>query len=120
MLATHDPILISGLKKEQVFIARVIDNRLTYEQPYRDPRGQGIANVLTSEYFGLPSSLDQNTQILIDERLNLAYKKEKLTDEESARLREINKQLDVLGLSISFRDPDYKEFEESKYSQKDD
>ena len=43
-----------------------------------------MANILVSEYFGLPSSLDENTQKLLDQRLRLAYKKERLTDEESA------------------------------------
>ncbi len=70
IIATHNPIMISGLTKEQVFIARYQDNNLLYEAPYRDPRGQGVANVLVSEYFGLPSSLDENTQALLDERLH--------------------------------------------------
>jgi len=117
IIATHDPILISGLTREQVFIARNEGNQLLYEQPHRDPRGQGVANILVSEYFGLPSSLDENTQSLLNERLQLAYKQEALTDEESARLSEINTQLDSLGLSISFRDPAYKAFEEEKFRQ---
>ncbi len=117
IIATHDPILISGLTREQVFIARNEGNQLLYEQPYRDPRGQGVANILVSEYFGLPSSLDENTQSLLDERLRLAYKREALTDDEKARLSEINQQLDDLGLTISFRDPAYREFEEEKFGQ---
>lgn len=118
IIATHDPIMISGLTKEQVFIARKDNARLIYDSPVRDPRGQGVANILVSEYFGLPSSLDENTQMLLDERLRLAYKQERLTSEESVRLKEINKQLAILGLSISFRDPAYKEFEEQKFSVK--
>ncbi|RDH84322.1 MAG: hypothetical protein DIZ78_12325 [endosymbiont of Escarpia spicata] len=117
IIATHDPILISGLTREQVFIARIEGNQLLYEQPYRDPRGQGVANILVSEYFGLPSSLDENTQSLLDERLRLAYKSEALTDEDKERLSVINKQLEGLGLTISFRDPAYKEFEEWKFRQ---
>ncbi|MEN6420776.1 MAG: AAA family ATPase, partial [Smithella sp.] len=114
IVATHDPVLISGLNKEQVLIARLINGRLSYERPIRNPRGQGVANVLTSEYFGLPSSLDKNTQDLLDERLSLAFKPEKLTQEEKERLSIINERLEELGLSISFRDPDYKEFEEER------
>ena len=118
IIATHDPIMISGLTKEQVFIARKDNARLIYDSPVRDPRGQGVANILVSEYFGLPSSLDENTQMLLDERLRLAYKQERLTSEESVRLKEINKQLAILGLAISFRDPAYKEYEEQKFSVK--
>lgn len=114
IVATHDPVLISGLNKEQVLIARVSDGKLSYEQPLRSPRGQGVANVLTSEYFGLPSSLDKNTQDLLDERLTLAYKSCPLTDEERERLTFINKHLDELGLSIAFRDPAYAQFERER------
>jgi predicted ATP-binding protein involved in virulence len=117
ILATHDPVLISGLTKEQVLIAHEDDGRLTYEHPHRDPRGQGVANVLTSEYFGLPSSLDKHTQSLLDERLKLAFKSERLTPEERVRMKVINKSLDDLGLSISFRDPDYAKFENKKYRE---
>lgn len=116
-LATHDPVLISGLQREQVLIARIIDGRLFYGQPHRNPRGQGVANVLTSEYFGLPSSLDKYTQDLLDERLTLAAKAEPLTGEERAKMKEINDQLDDLGLSISFRDPQYAEFEKNRYRE---
>lgn len=120
VLATHDPVMISGLHREQVLIAHTDKGQLTYQYPVRDPRGQGVANVLTSEYFGLPSSLDKNTQDLLDERLLLAYKPEQLTEEERRRLSEINQSLDMLGLSIAFRDPGYKEFEEAKYSRAGD
>lgn len=115
LIATHDPVLISGSTKEQVFIARNLDNRLIYENPYRDPRGQGVANILVSEFFGLPSSLDEDTQKLLEERRRLAYKKVRLTEDESRSLSEINRQLEMLGLTISFRDPKYKEFEDREY-----
>lgn len=117
LIATHDPILISGLTKEQVLIARIEGGHLLYERPHRDPRGQGVANILVSEYFGLPSSLDENTQVLLDTRLRLAYKTEALTEAERAELKDINNQLDILGLTISFRDPAYKEFEERRAEQ---
>ena len=117
IVTTHNPILISGLLKEQVLIAHNDSGRLSYTYPHRDPRGQGVANVLTSEFFGLPSSLDEHTQNLIDERLQLAYKKDKLTTNETSRLKEINSYLEVLGLTISFRDLNYKKFEESIYNK---
>lgn len=115
LVATHDPVLISGLSKEQVLIAHNRNGQLFYDNPHRDPKGQGIANILTGEFFGLPSSLDEHTQSLLDERLNLAYKSQRLSDNESSRLNEINRELKSLGLSISFRDPAYAEFEERKY-----
>jgi len=116
IIATHDPIMISGMTREQVFIAHNENNRLVYERPYRDPRGQGVANILVSEYFGLPSSLDEYTQSMLDERLQFAYRDEELTDDERERLQEINAYLDGLGLTISFRDPKYKAWEEQLYT----
>lgn len=116
LLATHDPILISGLPKEQVIISnRESNGVITFQQPVRDPKGQGIANILTSEFFGLPSSLDIETQDLMERRITLAYKSEPLSKGERAELKLINEQLDGLGLSISERDPDYSEFLAHKY-----
>ena len=110
-------MLISGLSKEQVLIAHNRNGHLLYDNPHRDPKGQGIANILTGEFFGLPSSLDEHTQSLLDERLSLAYKTQRLSDIENLRLNQINLELQSLGLSISFRDPAYAEFEESKYGK---
>lgn len=114
LLATHDPVVISGMTKEQVLIADISQNQLRYTPPVRDPRGQGVANVLTSEFFGLPSSLDKNTQTLLDERLKLAFKKGRLSNSDRRRLSEINEKLKNLGLHISFRDPEYAAFEEER------
>lgn len=114
LLATHDPVMISGLTKEQVFIAQVVDKNLIYSNPIRNPRGQGVANILTSEFYGLPSSLDKNTQNLLDERLALAYSSTRLTDEERKRLNQIEDNLQDLGLTIAFRDPEYAVFERDR------
>ncbi|PKG37107.1 AAA family ATPase, partial [Psychromonas sp. Urea-02u-13] len=118
-IATHDPVLISGLTREQVLIAKNENGALSYDHPHRNPRGQGVANLLTSEFFALPSSLDQHTQGLMDRRIELSYKPTKLTDNERTELTEINDSLDKLGLTISFRNRDFAEFEEQKYSKDD-
>lgn len=111
LLATHDPVVISGLVREQVFLATKNDpGRSTFVHPYRHPRGQGIANLLcSSEFFGLPSSLDKKTQILMEERLQLSLK-ETLTNAEKNRLKQLNERLEILQPGISERDPNYAEF----------
>jgi hypothetical protein len=111
LMATHTPIMISGMTSDQVLLARLpSETGPAFTRPRRHPRGQGIANLLcSSEYFGLPSSLDKETQKLMDERLAISVK-EVLTDRDKARLKELNTQLEVLSPGISERDPAYVEF----------
>ena len=116
LMATHDPVVISGLVRQQVFLANGAGTeQTTFEHPYRNPRGQGIANLLcSSEFFGLPSSLDKKTQVLMDERLRLSLK-ETLSDQDKQRLRELNEQLEILTPGISERDPDFVAFLRSRH-----
>lgn len=111
LIATHTPIMISGMTRDQVLLARQpSDEGPAFARPRRHPRGQGIANLLcSSEYFGLPSSLDKETQRLMDERLAISVK-EVLTDGDRARLKALNAQLEILSPGISERDPEYVEF----------
>ena len=115
LMATHDPVVISGLVRTQVFLANGNGTgRSTFEHPIRHPRGQGIANLLcSSEFFGLPSSLDKKTQGLMDERLKLSLM-ETLTEADKQRLRELNQNLEILQPGISERDPDYVAFLRSR------
>ncbi len=70
IMTTHDPLTIAGLKKEQVQIIqrREEDGRIIANHPEEDPRGMGIAALLTSDVYGLRSQLDLETQRLLDER----------------------------------------------------
>jgi energy-coupling factor transporter ATP-binding protein EcfA2 len=115
LMATHDPVTISGLVAQQVFLANASGtDQAVFEHPRRNPRGQGIANLLcSSEFFGLPSSLDKKTQRLMDERLGLSMK-ETLSEADKQRLRELNEMLEILQPGISERDPDYVEFLRSR------
>jgi len=109
LMATHNPVMISGLTRDQVLLAHPPSNGAsTFTRPMRNPRGQGVANLLCSqEFFGLPSSLDKETQKLLDERLGISIKQD-LTDEERTRLKELNEQLEItMAPGISERDPEY-------------
>lgn len=107
LMATHDPVIISGMSREQVLLAH--PNSQGFSRPHRNPRGQGIANLLCSaEFFGLPSSLDKETQKLLDERLALSVK-ETLSDQDRTRLRALNQKLEILP-GVSERDPNYVKF----------
>lgn len=110
LMATHDPVMISGMTREQVLLAHTPNaDRPLFSRPHRNPRGQGVANLLcSSEFFGLPSSLDKETQKLIDERLAISIKPQ-LSDRDKARLKALNEQLEIQP-GVSERDPDYVAF----------
>lgn len=116
LMATHDPVLISGMMREQVFIANESEQEgFRFRHPVRHPRGQGVANLLcSSEFFGLPSSLDKETQKLLDERLTISIKPQ-LTAQDKTRLKALNEQLEILP-GVSERDPDYVAFLRQRHS----
>ena len=65
IVTTHDPLMIGGLRKEQV---RILSNDQGYSdvsEPTDDPQGMGVAGLLKSDMFGLPSTLDsKNTRVV--------------------------------------------------------
>lgn len=116
LINTHDPLVIGGLVKEQirVFRTETIKGKTTVsaEAPDIDPKGLGVEGILTSELFGLPTTLDDYTKNKLDERNTLIVKQQggRLTKKDQARLREIFDQLEELGFSKTFRDPLYQKF----------
>ena len=59
ILATHDPMLVAGLVREEIrALIRLKDGRILAVEPEENPRGTGVAGVLTSPLYGLESQLD--------------------------------------------------------------
>ncbi|HTB83467.1 MAG TPA: AAA family ATPase [Candidatus Sulfotelmatobacter sp.] len=59
ILATHDPMLVAGLLREEIrVLTRLKDGRIIATEPEVNPRGTGVAGVLTSPLYGLESQLD--------------------------------------------------------------
>ena len=113
IIATHDPLLILGLDKSQIHILEYGEDGLaTVRNPDRSPRGMGVAGLLTSDMFGLHSTLDKPTLDLLDEKRKLASRKA-IGPDEQKELLELNNQLIDLGFSQSFRDPLFEEFTKS-------
>lgn len=110
-MSTHNPLVISSLDRRQVRIMRRNDEtgEISVDIPYASPRGMGVAGILTSDLFGLRSTLDLPTQQLVDQRRELAVKDE-LTEEEKRQLGALNAQLEGLDFSITMRDPLYHDF----------
>jgi len=118
IVATHDPMMIGGLVREQVRILRKGDSGTAVEIPDQSPRGMGVAGLLKSEMFGLPSTLDGPTLEAINRRNELAAKREKrgkLDDCEAGELEELQEYLADLGFSREYRDPLYQLFIKKMY-----
>jgi predicted ATPase len=111
IMATHNPLAIAELEKGQVQIMWRDENtmRVHASPPAFDPQGMGFAGLLTSDMFGLPSTLDEPTQELIRDRLDIIEKPE-LTDEDKSRLEQINVRLAQRNYSVVDRDPLYEEY----------
>ena len=114
IMATHDPLVIAGLTRSQVQIMRRNNEtgQITAEYPADDPRGMGVAGLLTSEVYGLRSELDLESLGLLDEKRVLAAK-ESLTDQQRSRLRELDERLRGLDFTTTVRDPLYNQFVEA-------
>ncbi|MDQ3685631.1 MAG: AAA family ATPase [Acidobacteriota bacterium] len=111
LIATHDPLVIAGLEREQVQLLQRDEEtgRIGAGYPEESPRGMGVAALLTSDIYGLRSQLDLPTLRLLDERRELAIK-EKLTDTDRSRLRDLNEELDRLDFTTTTRDPLYEPY----------
>jgi predicted ATPase len=121
IMTTHDPLVIGGLTKEEI---RIFYTEKGKDQegkdimlvktiaPDFDPKGLGVAGILTSEFFKLPSTLDEDTLDILNRRNELIAKQDdnKLTDKESLELKEIFYYLNNLGINTTDRDPLYEKF----------
>ena len=110
LIATHDPLVVAGLKADQVYIMRRNQaGQIEVSRPERDPMGMGISALLMSDVYGLRSDLDAKTLARLDERRRLAIK-EKMSEGEQDRLRDLNEWVEEQGFTRVDRDPLYKRF----------
>ncbi|MES2286764.1 MAG: AAA family ATPase [Bacteroidota bacterium] len=114
IMTTHDPLVIGGLTKEEIRIFYLDSEEKIIKaiEPEFDPKGLGVAGILTSDFFGLPSTLDKETLDLINRRNELIAKQDskKLTGAEKEELKEIFQVLGNLGINTTDRDPLYEKF----------
>jgi len=113
LLTTHNPLAIAELVRDQVQILRLEADkdkrRIVACPPEMDPRGMGYAAIVTSDMFGIASTLDQSTQLLLEHQRAYAAK-EQLTDEEQRKLDQINTQLERLGFRFFHPDDEYSRY----------
>ncbi|XUO86694.1 AAA family ATPase [Halomonas sp. KM072] len=111
LLATHNPIAVAELRKEQVQILKRDDETLSIsaQEPDVDPIGMGYAGVITSEMFGLNAAVDTTTQKLLEIQRVLSVKSQ-LSEREKAELEDTTSKLETLGFRYQMRDPVYTEY----------
>lgn len=116
ILATHNPLAIAELEKGQVQIMWREDGtgKVCASPPAFDPRGQGFARILTSDMFGLESTLDEPTQELLRKRREIV-EKPSLTESDKTLLKGYNQQLSSFGFQFSSIDPDFEDFLQAKH-----
>lgn len=120
IMATHDPVLIAGLMKASVRImerkgrlngreAEAPDETegiISASTPEENPRGMGIARILTSPMFGLRSILDEDTLNDLEDKRRLAFKKDR-EPEETEKLKELVRKLRDVDMTSIIEDPLY-------------
>lgn len=111
VIATHDPLMIAGMRKQQVLVLERdgATGRIVAKHPEIDPRGMGVSGILKSSMFGLRTTLDLPTQAKLDERFELAAKKHR-SDQDEERLKQLSEELADSGFAQDFRDDNYQRY----------
>jgi len=117
LMVSHHPLSIAELHKEQVQVMWRDDNfQVHAQEPYKSPRGMGFSGILTSDMFGLNSTLDRPTEDLLRERRAL-IEQETLTDADKEKLKTLNQTIEKLGMSTTHWDAEFEEFLRIKNEQ---
>jgi len=110
VMVTHHPLAIAELKREQIQVLRKSQTgESRAEIPEESPIGMGINGILTSDMFGMVTTLDKQTSKIIEQR-RLLLEKVKLTEDETKKLWKLNHSLERLGYGYTHPDEDYRQF----------
>jgi predicted ATPase len=106
VLTTHNPLAIAELVKEQVQILyREAGSRtVRAENPAVDPKGMGFAGIVTSDMFGLGTSLDNATNADLLTLHRLSTQQAPLSEDDRAELVKIRTRLEGLDFNFASRD----------------
>lgn len=113
VFCTHDPLVIGGMEKEQVRVfKRDKDYKTNVIEPEVSPKGMGVAGILTSPLFGLPTILDKDTQEKLNRKRYLQGRlmREKLSSNEYNEYKELKVELEEFGFYEEVEDKWFKEY----------
>ncbi|PMG76919.1 AAA family ATPase [Vibrio lentus] len=117
ILTTHNPIAVAELNREQVQILhhKGQSREIVSLPPEKDPKGMGYSGVITSDLFGLGSSLDRSTTKDLLKLHELSTKSGKLTEEEKNELRVIRERIEKLDFNFASDDRIEREFTRARF-----
>ncbi len=116
IMATHDPLTINGVPKEEIRIfERIVEEeeqRIITHEPSESTEGMGIDAILQSEYYGLKNSYDKATADKYQDRQELYLKliNNTISSEEKKILRELSQELGRLPFASNTIDFIYDDF----------
>jgi predicted ATPase len=112
LMATHDPLVLADLKRNQVIVMdrNAANGNVRAFQPDIDPQGLGVDGILRSELFGLPTTIGAKVEAKLLERDKLLAKQDKLNAAEKERMRLLSGELAAMGFATEFRDPKFELF----------
>lgn len=114
ILNTHDPLVIGSMDKNQVRIFRseTDSGRIFTEQPDVSPKGLGVAGILTSELFGLPTILDKSTQEKLNRKRFLQGRiiRNEASLEEEKEYNTLRQEMEGLGYYEQIEDAMFRDY----------
>lgn len=116
IIATHNPLMIGGLKREQVLLLNRHDkdgkHTVTADMADEDPIGMGVDGLLQSDIFGLKSVLPRSVVDSLTQRYELLGIHNK-SAEMTAELERLTRELGELGIAHSFPHPYFNQFSQA-------
>jgi len=109
IIATHNPLMIGSLHKNQVRVLTAEDDNITAKEPDYDPMGVGVEGLLKSELYGLRSTLATEVVAKIDRHYLLLGKAER-TAAEDREVIDLAKELNDMGVARSHPNPYFEQF----------
>ncbi|MDT3404260.1 AAA family ATPase [Mucilaginibacter terrae] len=130
IMTTHDPLVIGGLSKEEIRVfyskSEISEDgkekqTIKTMEPYFDPKGLGVAGILTSEFFNLPTSMDEESfkDLTRKRELEVLNRDSELSPETEAELQVLTNKLSRIGFDKTQRDPLYDKFIHAVYQNPD-
>jgi predicted ATPase len=111
IIATHDPLVLTNLRRNQVAILErnSESGAVASFEPEEDPLGMGVQGILRN-MFGLRSAVGTEIQEKLDRRAGLLVLGNKRNKTQNSEFQKLSEELVDLGFGREFRDPDYAQF----------